>query len=125
MGEQVHLQLADPQRRLALRAGVAAQQDVEPRGQLEEIEGFGHVVVAAGAQTADPLVHSRQRAQDQHRGLHPGRPQRREHAEPVEPARQHAVEHDRVERIGGGLQESLAPGGGTVDREPVVARARR
>ena len=110
------------QRRFALRTGTATQQDVEPRCELEEVERLGHIVVAASAQTADPLVHGGECAQDQYRCLDPSRPQRREHTKPVEPARQHAVENDRVVGIGGGFQQSLASGRGTIDREAVVAQ---
>ena len=101
---------------------MAAQQDVQPRGEFEEIERLGHVVVAASAQATHPLVHCRESAQDQHRSLDAGCPQRRQHAEAVEPTRQHAVEHDCIVRFGGGLQQALTPGRGSIRREAVVAQ---
>jgi hypothetical protein len=50
--------------------------------------------------------------------------QRRQHAQAVEPARQHAVEHDCVVRFGGGLQQALAPGRGSIGRETMVTQRR-
>jgi len=59
-GEQVHHQLADAQHGLALwHAGMPPQQHVQPRGQLQEVERLGEVVVAAGTQPAYPLIHPR------------------------------------------------------------------
>jgi hypothetical protein len=43
-------------------AGVAAQEDVEPRGEFQEVERLGHVAIAGGAQTTPSASH-RERAQ--------------------------------------------------------------
>jgi hypothetical protein len=48
----------------------APRQHLDPRQQLREREGLGQVVVPAGTQALDAVVHLGERAQDQDRRRH-------------------------------------------------------
>jgi hypothetical protein len=108
--------ISDRKRALRRRDPRAPHQRIEPGSQLAERERLGQIVVAAGPQAADPLVDVAERAQDQDRRLVAGLAQRRDDAEPVDAAGQHAVEHDRVIGLAAGEQQPVPAVVGMVDR---------
>src|SRR5581483_2171198 len=116
MRQEVDAQVGDGQHGLDRRAVAAPRQGLEPGQQLAEGERLGQVVVAAGAQPADAVVDLGERAQDQDRRPVAGVAQRLDDAEPVDAARQHAVEDQHVVLAGGGEIEPVAAVVGMVDR---------
>ena len=92
--------MAPPERR---------NERLQSREQLRERERLGEVVVAAGLQALDAIVHRVPGAQDQHRHLLALRAQLLDHRQAIE-LRQHDVHHGGVvaaverlsERVGAG-----------------------
>jgi hypothetical protein len=107
-----------------LRHHLAAGQHLDPRNQLDELEGLRQIVIAARAQPANALVNRRQRAEDQDRCLDPDRAQSRQYAETVEIARQHPIEDDCIVSTCGGFQQPVTPGVGTVRLQAGVTESR-
>ena len=114
-GQQIELEIRDPQLRRSRRPGAAAQQRLQTGEQLAEGEGLDQVIVAAGAQTLDAVIDAAERAEDQRRGADFGRAQRAQNRQTVH-ARQHAVENDGVVVPGTREKQSFAPVIRTVDR---------
>src|SRR6202162_2955033 len=110
-GGEIDLDVAEPLdrgRRRPRRAGepgVSPQQRLDTREDLEDAEGFRHVVVRAELQSADlvGLLSAGRQDQDRHRELVLA--DRLEDAEPVE-TREHQVEDDEV---GPGPARALEP----------------
>ena len=94
----------------------AAAERLDPRQQLGEGEGLGEVVVAAGLQALHPLIHRRQRREEQHRRAVALAAQGLDQAHPVHAAGQHAVEHHQVELLGGGEEQAVAAVGRVLHR---------
>ena len=119
-GQQVELEIGDPQPRRRRRRRAAPQQRLEPRQQLAEGEGLDEIVVAAGAQALDPVVDAAERGEDQGRRADLGGAQRAQHRQPVHP-RQHAVEDDRVVAARARQEQPLAAVAGMVDDVAALA----
>ena len=121
--EQVQLEVGDAQRGLGRGAGARApRQHLDPRQQLDEGEGLGEVIVAAGAQPLHAVVDLAQRRQQQHRHRAARGAQGAQHGQPVD-LRQHAVEHQRVVGLGGGEEQAVLAVVRDVDHVPGLAQA--
>ena len=94
----------------------------QPRQQLGEGEGLGQVVVAAGPEPVDPVVHLGERAEDEHRRAPALAAQRLNQREAVE-ARQHAVDHERVEAVVQREREPVCPVVDELDHVAALAQA--
>ena len=95
-GEQIHLQVADPQHRLLDHGRAATGERIDTGQHLRGGERFYQVVVSARAQAAHPVIDFAESAQDQRRGNDPLPPQAADDFDPVD-ARQHAVDgHDDI-----------------------------
>ena len=68
MRQPVEFEIGDPILGFLAPAGVPAGQHLDPREQLGERIGLGQVVVAAGAQPADPVVDRAEGREDECRG---------------------------------------------------------
>ena len=121
-GEQVDLQIGEAEAGLAAGAVGAPEQRLQPRQQLGEGEGLGQVVVAAGPEPVDPVVHLGERAEDEHRRASALAAQRLNQREAVE-ARQHAVDHKRVEAVVQREREPVRPVVDELDHVAALAQA--
>ncbi len=65
--QQVELEVADLQRSIRRAALAPARQRLEAGQQLTECEGLYQIIVAAGVQAGDAIIHVTERAQNQHR----------------------------------------------------------
>ena len=72
-----------------------AQQPAQPGDDLLQAERLGHVVIAAGGDPADPVLHRVPRGQEQHADMRQDRPYPAQYLNAVE-VRQHDVQQDRV-----------------------------
>ena len=108
--QQVEFQIGDLQAADALfaRRAAATGEGVQARGQLDEFERFGQVVIAAGTQAAHTLVQRAQGAENQYRGADAGGAQGGKHAQTVQRARQHAVQDDDVVAVADGSDQAIA-----------------
>ena len=118
-GDEIHFEIARLQHGRRRSERRAARERVEPRHQLLEGERLDEIVVAAGLESVDPVVDAGEVGEEEHRRRHALRPHQRDDAEPVE-LRQHAVEDDHIETIGGRPLESFA----TVPRDRRLVPAR-
>jgi hypothetical protein len=94
---QIQLQIAHIQARPDPRRHAAAHQRIDPRQELDKGIGLGEIVIAAGLQALDPVIHLRKGGQKQHRDgiavlAHFG-----DDSQPVQ-SRKHAVDHRHVIR---------------------------
>jgi hypothetical protein len=78
------------------------------RAELAEGEGLGQIIVAAGLEAADPVVHGGERAQDEDGCLVAGLAQGIDDGEAIDAARQHAIEDHHVVLSGGGHEQPVA-----------------
>jgi len=119
-GEQVDLQIANPQGRFACRNRVTPRQDLEASGQLDELEGLSEIIIAAGAQTR-----TRSSTADNALRIRTGVSIRScaSVASTPRPSRspQHPIEHDRVILVASGVQQPLAAGMRDIDVEAMIA----
>src|ERR1051326_8311690 len=111
---QIELEVADPKHRLLHQGGAASRQRLDARHQLREGKWLDEIIVAAGAQAADPVIDLAERADDQDRRgdsfvaqiLHDG--------EPVDVGK-HAIDR-HYDIIGGGYAaQRLVTVAGDVD----------
>src|SRR5581483_7860195 len=94
--EQIYAQIPDFQRGLCGILPPPPAEPIDAREQLAEGERLGEVVIAARAQTLDPLIYIAERAQDEDgRGV-VRLAQRIDDGEPVDVAWEHAVHDDDV-----------------------------
>src|SRR5271156_5541536 len=89
--QQIDLEVTKLQCRLTSRNCATSYQDLEPSGQLDELEGLGEVVVTARPQASHPFVHGREGAEDEDRRFDPDRAHCRKDGKAVEVARQHPI----------------------------------
>ena len=120
--QQVDAQIGDGQHGLDRGVAPAPRQRLEPGQELAKGKGLGQVVVAPGAQPADAVVDLGEGAQNQDRRLVAGLAQRLDDAEPVDAARQHAIEDQGVVPPRGGESERVAAVIGVVDRMPFLGQ---
>ena len=104
------------------RLVAAAEQRLDSRQQFAEREGLGEVVVAAGAQALDAVVHRPERREDQHRGVFAVLAQHGDDGQAVE-VRQLAVGDDEVVAALGGAKQAFAAVGGDVHHVAAFAQA--
>jgi hypothetical protein len=97
--DQIDLDLPGAQETILGIFAVAAQQNLDPHGQLADGKGLGEIIVTARAQARDALIDIAQSGQHQHRRLQTARAQTGDQPQTVE-ARQHAIQGDGVEAFG-------------------------
>ena len=95
--QQVEREIADRQPRRLGGTGGAPDQRLDAREQLGKGERLGQVIVAAGLQAPNAIVHRPPGAEDQDRRRDAARAQRVDERQPVH-ARQHDVHDGDVER---------------------------
>ncbi len=99
-----------------VRAGalgaVAAQQRLEPRGQLGDRERLDQVVVGAGLQAGDAVVHLVARGQHADGDVDAVAAQALDDADAVEPGHRHVEDDHRRGLLRDGAQRLQAVGGG-------------
>ena len=122
--QQVHLEIADAQRRLHRGHRRPARQRVEAGEQFREREGLDEIVVAAGLEPRHPVVDPAQRGQEQHRRLDAGAAQGPDEPEPVE-AGQHAVDDQHVVGFAGRQHQAGLAVGSVIDRVAMLLQAAR
>src|SRR6516225_3846801 len=112
--DEIHLQVTDAQHRFLDERGAASGQRLDPRQQLREGERLDQIIVAAGAQTAHPIVDFAKRTDDQNGRDDAVVAQVLHHGDAID-VRKHAIDgHYRV--VGGtGAAQRLSAGGGEVD----------
>ena len=120
--DQVEAQVADGQLVLHRRLGGPADQRVHARQQFGKCERLGEVVVAAGHEARDAVVHRVPRAEDQHRRPDPLLPHALDHLEAIEVG-QHQVDDGDVVRAGRCQGETGLAVGRMVDDEAGFAQA--
>lgn len=86
----------------------AAGDGGDARRKLGHGEGLHDVVVGPGAQPVNLVVHRPQRGEEDHRRLDPGRAQRLDQRQPVEPGH-HPVDDEQIVIAAHGLRQRLAP----------------
>ncbi len=119
MGQPVKLEIADPIDHF-LAAATAARQHLDAREQLGERIGLGQIIVAAGAQSLDPVIDLAERRQNERRRLDALAAQGADHREPVE-LRQHAIDDQDVVLAVHRQREPLLAVGGEVGNVPDLA----
>ena len=94
-GEAIEHEIADDVTRHLFLGRDAAHQRLDAGEQFGEGERFGQVVVAAGSQALDAVVHLRQRRKNEHRRLVAARAQTLDDGETVTLG-QHAIDDDDI-----------------------------
>ena len=105
--DEIHFEIAGLQHGRRRAESRAPRQRGQARHQFFEGERLDEIVVAAGLEPVDPVVDAGEIGEEEHRRRNALGPHQRDDAEPVE-LRQHAVEDDDVETIGGRPRKSLA-----------------
>ncbi len=121
--EQVHLEIGDAELGGRRVHGRAAAERFHASEELGEGEGLDEIVVAPGLEPLHPLVHRGERREEEDRGLVALGAQGFHQAHAIHAARQHAVEHQHVELLRGGEEESVAAIGRVLHRVPGLLEA--
>lgn len=114
---KVHGNLADTYDGLGMTLR-PADDSVNPRDQLDLMEGFGQILVRAHSEGADLGIQFRNPREDQHRSVDSAHSQLLEDVETVH-VRQVEVETDEIVIIGFAEIEALLAQVGRVDIEPL------
>ncbi len=125
-GHPVEFQVGQFQLGIGFRvAGLAAPgQRVDARQQLRHVVWLGQIIIAAGAQARDAVVHVAEGAQNQHRHLAPGGAQRLHQGETVE-LRQHAIDDRQIDGDRGCHVQPLQAVARDIDRVSGLAQRLR
>src|SRR5579883_2034506 len=121
-GDQVELQVRDPQHRRLGGARAAPQQRLDAREELGEREGLREIVVAARLEAADAVIDRAKRTQNQYRSGEARAPQLLDDGQTVD-VRQHPVGDDQVEFAGERAGEPLTAVRGVIDRITALAQS--
>ena len=103
--------------------GPAAEQRLDPRDELAEVEGLDEVVVGAHLEAADPVLDVVERGEHEHREPRVAAAQLPADLVAVVTRQQHVEDH-RVVVAGGGLVERVVAGVREIDREALASRVR-
>src|SRR5581483_394442 len=121
-GEQIQLEIADREAVGLGGVGGAADERLDAGEQFGEGEGFGEVIVAAGLEAFDAVVHGGLGAEDDHRHAEALLAQTLDEAEAVELG-EHDVDDGGVVLGGGGEDVGFLAIGGAVDGEAALFEA--
>ena len=92
------------------------------RQQFGEGERFSEVIVAAGLEPADSVVHRPPRAQNEDRGAHSATPQLLDERETVA-LREHQIDNRDVVGLAGRKRQPVVAVGRAIDRKAGLAQA--
>ena len=120
-GVEVETQIRDFERRRHTRPR-PARQSFDPRQQLLEREGFGDVIVGAGAQRFHLRIDGVLCGENQHRAVEPARPQIVQHLRPGF-ARESHVEDDDVVLLRNRARFTIIAVGDEVDAPALLLEA--